>query len=122
MKTVSITIATIVTSLSLGLAHAEENHSGHHSSSEHQMKMPENSGHSAMNHAEMEMTEGVIKRVDANSGKVTLKHGEIKSHQMPPMTMVFKVASPEMLNGMNKGDEVKFMLDGEMNVTHIEKK
>ena len=35
------------------------------------------------------MTEAEVRKVDKAHGKVTLKHGEIKNLDMPPMTMVF---------------------------------
>jgi Cu/Ag efflux protein CusF len=37
-----------------------------------------------------------------------LKHGEIKSLDMPPMTMVFQVRDPELLNKVKPGDKVRF--------------
>ena len=43
------------------------------------------------------MTEGEVRKVDAAAGKITLKHGEIKSLDMPPMTMVFRVKDPALL-------------------------
>lgn len=91
----------------------------------HSMPSSEHHGHSmthqgAMN---MELIEGVIKRIDKGNNKVTIKHGEIKSHDMPAMTMVFNLSSPNLLQKLIKGDEVKFKLDTDMKtIVHIEKK
>lgn len=54
------------------------------------------------------MTEGTIRKVDAEQGKVTIKHGPISNLEMPPMTMVFVLKNPSQLEGMKKGDKVNF--------------
>ena len=41
-----------------------------------------------------ELSEGEIRKIDQAAGKITLAHGEIKSIDMPPMTMVFTVKNP----------------------------
>src|SRR3989338_8759339 len=66
----------------------------------------------------MEMTQGEVKKIDPKTGKVTLKHGEIKNLQMPPMTMVFSAKEAAQLEGLNKGDNVLFAVDQNMNITH----
>ena len=69
------------------------------------------------------MADGEVRKVDKEQGKVTLKHGPIASIDMPPMTMVFKVADPKMLDALKQGDKVKFAADkvnGTMTVTAIE--
>lgn len=38
-----------------------------------------------------EFTEAEVRKVDKENKKVTLKHGEIKSLDMPAMTMVFQL-------------------------------
>lgn len=68
-------------------------------------------------------TEGEVRKVDKEQGKVTLKHGPIASLDMPGMTMVFKVADPKMLDTIKQGDKVKFAADnvnGALTVTAIE--
>jgi Cu(I)/Ag(I) efflux system periplasmic protein CusF len=70
------------------------------------------------------MTEGEVRKVDAAAGKITLKHGEIKSLDMPPMTMVFRVKDPALLGKVQAGDRVKFAaekIDGQYTVTSIAK-
>jgi Cu(I)/Ag(I) efflux system protein CusF len=53
-------------------------------------------------------TDGEVRKVDKEAGKVTLKHGPIANLEMPPMTMVFRVKEPAMLERMKQGDKVKF--------------
>ena len=70
------------------------------------------------------MTDGEIRKIDKEALKVTIKHGEIKSLDMPPMTMVFRVADPKLLEGVNVGDRVRFAADklnGQYTVTVLSK-
>ena len=55
-----------------------------------------------------DMTDGEVRKVDAESGKITLKHSDIKSLDMPGMTMVFNVRDKTMLEKVKPGDKVKF--------------
>lgn len=55
-----------------------------------------------------DMSDGEIRKVDKDSSKVTIKHGEIKNLDMPPMTMVFKVKDPAMLDALKVGDKIRF--------------
>lgn len=36
-----------------------------------------------------DMIDGEVRKSDKETGKITLRHGEIKHLDMPPMTMVF---------------------------------
>ena len=47
-----------------------------------------------------------VRRVDTNTGKVTLSHGPLKNLGMPGMTMGFPVANREQLKGIATGDRV----------------
>jgi Cu/Ag efflux protein CusF len=70
-----------------------------------------------------EMTDGEVRKVDKEAGKVTLRHGPLKNLDMPAMTMVFRVADPKMLDTLKQGDKVKFVADkvnGAFTVTAIE--
>jgi Cu(I)/Ag(I) efflux system periplasmic protein CusF len=71
-----------------------------------------------------ELTDGEVRKVDKGAKKVTIKHGEIKSLDMPPMTMVFAVTDSTMLDKLKAGDKVRFKaLDnggGKMTVTEIQ--
>lgn len=69
-------------------------------------------------------TEGEVRKIDKEQGKVTLKHGPIANLEMPGMTMVFKVSDPKMLDSIKEGDKVKFAADkvnGAITVTAIER-
>ena len=68
-------------------------------------------------------TDGEVRKIDKEQGKVTLKHGPIANLDMPGMTMVFKVSDPKMLDGIKEGDKVRFTADkvnGAITVTAIE--
>lgn len=58
--------------------------------------------------AQTPQTEGEVRKVDKTAGKVTLKHGEIKNLEMPPMTMVFTAKDPSLLDKVKTGDKVRF--------------
>ncbi|ANV99790.1 copper-binding protein [Bradyrhizobium icense] len=59
--------------------------------------------------ARAEMVNGEVRKVDEAAGKVTLKHGPIKSLDMEePMTMVFRVQDPAILKQIKVGDKVQF--------------
>lgn len=69
------------------------------------------------------LTDGEIKKVDLDNGKVTIKHGEIKHMDMPGMTMVFTAKDKSLLSNVKPGDKVKFMVvneGGKMVVTDIQ--
>jgi len=69
------------------------------------------------------LAEGEVRRVDKSAGKISLKHGEIKNLDMPPMSMVFQVKDPALLDKVKAGDKVLFTadkLDGNYTVMSIE--
>ena len=55
-----------------------------------------------------EMTDGEVRKIDLEAGKVTLKHADIKSLDMPAMTMVFVVKDKAMLDKLKTGDKIRF--------------
>ena len=57
------------------------------------------------------LSEGEIRKVDKDAKKITIRHGEIKNLEMPPMTMVFQVADPAMLETVKAGDKIKFVAE-----------
>lgn len=72
-----------------------------------------------------EWAEAEVRRVDKSAGKITLRHGEIKNLDMPPMTMVFEVAERSMLDQVKVGERIKFRADKSATgfvVTRIESK
>jgi Cu/Ag efflux protein CusF len=69
------------------------------------------------------LSDGEIRKVDKDAKKLTIRHGPIQSLDMPPMTMVFQVQDPRLLEGVKAGDKVKFAADrvgGTYTVTQIE--
>ena len=87
---------------------------------------PASSADHAVHHpvaAAAPQSEGEVRKVDKEQGKVTLRHGPIENLGMPAMTMVFKVADPRLLDGIKEGSKVKFAADrvnGAITVTAIE--
>lgn len=70
------------------------------------------------------LAEGEIRKVDKEAKKLTIKHGPIANLDMPPMTMVFQVKDPALLDRVKAGDKVKFRAEkegGAYLVTSIEK-
>lgn len=57
------------------------------------------------------LSTGEIRKVDKGAGKITIKHGPLKNLDMPPMTMVFQVKDPAMLDQVKAGDKVNFTAD-----------
>jgi Cu/Ag efflux protein CusF len=52
---------------------------------------------------------GEVKKIDEGAGKITLKHGPAKNLGMDePMTMVYRVKDPAMLQQVKVGDKVEF--------------
>ena len=67
---------------------------------------------------------GEVTKLDKAGGRVTLKHGELKGLDMPPMTMSFRVREAKLLDGVSIGDRVSFTaekLDGQYTVTALAK-
>lgn len=59
------------------------------------------------------LTDGEIKRVDADAGKLTIKHGQIKNLDMPGMTMVFVAKDTDKLASLKAGDKIRFVATNE---------
>jgi len=61
--------------------------------------------------ADQHSVKGVVTAVKLSVGKVTISHGPITELGMSAMTMDFKVHDPAMLEEVNKGHEVAFVLE-----------
>lgn len=57
------------------------------------------------------VSQGVVKKVDADAGKLTIKHGELKNINMGAMTMVFEVADKAVLSQLKASDAITFTAD-----------
>ena len=78
-------------------------------------------GHDA--HHPAALSDGEVRKVDKDAKKITIKHGPLANLDMPPMTMVFQVKDPAMLEQFKAGDKIKFQAEktgGAYTVTKIE--
>ncbi|MBY3036876.1 hypothetical protein HFO60_06975 [Rhizobium leguminosarum] len=69
-----------------------------------------------------EFTKGVVNKVDAKANKVTIKHEDLKSLDMPAMTMVFRVEDPALLERLKEGSKIEFVaerVNGKLTVTEV---
>jgi Cu(I)/Ag(I) efflux system periplasmic protein CusF len=68
--------------------------------------------------------EGEVLQVDREAREITIRHGDLPELGMSPMSMVFVVADPGLLERVRKGDRVKFqpgLIDGRFGVLSIER-
>jgi len=73
--------------------------------------------------ADAVLTNGIIKRIDAEQGKLTISHAALQNLGMPAMTMIFRVADPAMIAKVKTGDPVKFRAEkanGALMIVRIE--
>ena len=68
-----------------------------------------------------ELSEGEITRWDPRTLRLTLKHGEIKNLEMPPMTMVFHVADAGVVGDLKPGDKVRFRAEQTNGAYHVQR-
>jgi Cu/Ag efflux protein CusF len=80
--------------------------------------------HGAMQTAEGDaMSDGEVRKIDKETGKITIKHGPIKNLDMPPMSMVFTAKEKALLDKVKVGDKIRFMAadeGGKIMVTDIQ--
>lgn len=73
--------------------------------------------------AQAPAAEGEVRRVNARTKEITLKHGPIPHLDMAAMTMAFPVKDPALLDLVKPGDKVKFVAEkvgDEAVITRIE--
>lgn len=112
------TLVTLAAAAFLGAsaipAFAQDAHGTHGSHAGHEPAQPA---------ATAGMTDGEVRKVDKEAGKITLRHGEIKNLGMGAMTMVFRAKEPAMLTQVKAGDKVKFAaekIDGAVTIVKLE--
>ncbi len=69
------------------------------------------------------LSEGEVRRIDMDQGKITLRHGPLNNLDMPAMTMVFVAQDKRLLEGLKQGDKVRFTaakINGTFTVTAIQ--
>ena len=82
----------------------------------------ENQEQSEMVSKTTDMTQGEVRKIDKEAGKLTLKHERIATLNMPPMTMVFRLKNKSMLNNIQVGDKILFKAtenNGYLTITEI---
>lgn len=113
MKAFSKLILAVVMAAASSLAFAQDSHAG---------QGPAHAGHEAP--AAAELTEGEVKKIDKDAGKITLRHGEIRNLNMAAMTMVLRVKDAAMLDQVQVGDRIRFAaerVNGAVTVVQWEK-
>lgn len=125
MKPLAHSVVALLLASVLGPALAQAPASTNDHDSHHPVTAPaaqDNSGRSSAD--QDDLSDGEITRWDPRTGKVTLRHGEIKNLGMPPMTMVFRVQDAALLAPLKAGDKVRFRAEqvkGAYYATRIEK-
>lgn len=69
------------------------------------------------------LAQGEVRKLDKAAAKITIRHGDIPSIAMPPMTMVFTVKEAALLDSVKAGDKVRFDViqeGGKLIVTRLE--
>lgn len=94
------------------------------SSQEHQPAGHGDHGAHAAAAEQASLTEGEVRKIDKETGKITLRHGEIRNLAMAAMTMVLRVQDPAMLDGVQVGDKVLFAAErqnGAITIVQLQK-
>jgi Cu(I)/Ag(I) efflux system protein CusF len=76
-----------------------------------------------VHHPAAALSDGEVRKVDKDAKKITIKHGPLANLDMPPMTMVFQVKDPAMLDQVKTGDKIRFQAEkvgGAFTLTKIE--
>lgn len=77
---------------------------------------------SALGAMATDYTKGVVKKIDAKAGKVTVIHEELENLDMPAMTMVFRTADEAMMARLKVGETIEFVadrVDGKLTITEL---
>lgn len=125
-KTLSaLTLAAALAAPALATgSHADHDHSTPEGLAQH-MQMMQGGGASAASASQAHQTEGLVRKIDAANGKITLRHGAMPGMNMGAMTMVYRVQNKALLDGIKEGDTVQFSaekIDGAYTVTAISRK
>lgn len=70
------------------------------------------------------IADGEVRKVDKDAKKLTIRHGPLPQLDMPtPMTMVYQVKDPALLDQVKAGDKIRFVAEkigGQFTVMRIE--
>ncbi len=67
--------------------------------------------HAHTDHMAVTPSEGEVKKIDRQAGKITIKHGPLENLDMPAMTMSFRVQDAAMLAQVKAGDKIRFVAE-----------
>lgn len=113
---------TALAALSLGIALAAPASAQDHSAHAGHGGMADASATASTGQTDV-LTAGEVTRVDARTGRLTIRHEEIKNLDMPPMTMVFALSDSAQSASFKAGDKVLFHAedkDGSLIITRIQ--
>ncbi|KKO44665.1 hypothetical protein WG68_14015 [Arsukibacterium ikkense] len=111
MKSIAMSLLALSVALALPSALAQQDHAQHHPQSDTAAVTDD-------------MTAAVVRKLDVEYGKITLKHEPIASLGMPAMTMVFQIQDKALFDGLAPGDSVRVKVEkvgSALVVTAIEK-
>lgn len=69
------------------------------------------------------VSEGVVKKINRLAGEVTIAHGPLANLGMGPMTMLFRLKSPVLVDGVKEGNRIRFVAEsanGELTVVALQ--
>ena len=101
-------------------------HAGHHeaNSKEHDSMHDRPNSVACVDAISCPRAHGIVININRELNKITLRHGEIASIEMPPMTMVFNVTDPRKLDMLKPDDHVLFYVEsinGEFVIMEMDK-
>lgn len=67
--------------------------------------------HAAAAGGDLPLVEAEVRRVNTRANTLSVRHGDIPNLDMPPMTMTFRLADPELLEGLSVGDNILVTVD-----------
>lgn len=106
----TLVVASFVAAAAFAAPGFADDHAGH--------------GQMAAKAGDMQMADGLVKKVNKSSGKVTLSHGPLTNLGMPAMTMVFRMKEAAWIDQLKEGDRIRFMADrvnGAYTVVHFDR-
>ena len=71
-----------------------------------------------------DITDGLVRKLNQETGKITIQHGDMPHLGMPAMTMAFPVKTPALLDNVQTGDKIKFKVvkeNGRLLITELQK-
>ena len=68
-------------------------------------------------------SEGVVRTIYSEEGKITISHGPLANLGMGKMTMTFRVKAPSLIQGIEEGSKIRFVaenVNGELTVVALQ--